>query len=85
MEAASYPELSAHKELHNQFILKVAEFKRRFEAGDRSIILDAPNTVKDWLVHHIQKVDKKYGPYISRTVGRTAGSAGAKRPAGTPA
>jgi hemerythrin-like metal-binding protein len=81
MEAAAYPDLAAHKELHNQFIAKVADFQHRFNAGDRSIILDAMNTVKEWLIHHIQKVDKKYGPYVSRTTNKTAGQAKG-RPAG---
>ena len=84
MEAAAYPDLAAHKELHNQFIAKVAEFQRRFNAGDRSIILDAMNTVKDWLVHHIQKVDKKYGPHVNRPMSKPAHSSSSGRPAGFP-
>jgi hemerythrin-like metal-binding protein len=82
MEAAAYPELAAHKELHNQFIAKVADFQHRFNAGDRSIILDAMNTVKEWLIHHIQKVDKKYGPYVSRNAGKTGGRVVARPTAG---
>jgi len=73
MEAACYPDLPRHKEYHNQFIAKVAEFQRRFNSGDRSIIVDAMNAVKDWLVHHIQNVDKKYGPYVSQGERKTAG------------
>jgi len=42
------------------------------------------NTVKEWLIHHIQKVDKKYGPYVSRNAGKTGGRAVAKRAAGLP-
>jgi methyl-accepting chemotaxis protein len=85
MEAAAYPDLEGHKELHNQFIAKVADFQHRFNAGDRSIILDAMNTVKDWLIHHIQKVDKKYGPYVSRNAGKTGGRVVARHTAGLPA
>ena len=68
MEASRYPDLARHKEFHNQFIAKVADFQRRFNAGDRSIIVDAMNAVKDWLIHHIQNVDKTYGPYMSQGI-----------------
>jgi hemerythrin-like metal-binding protein len=76
MEAGRFPDLPQHKELHNQFIAKVGEFKQRFDAGDRAIILEAMNAVKEWLVHHIQKVDKKYGPYVGRSDGRPRPVAG---------
>ena len=84
MEAGRYPDLPQHKELHNQFIAKVAEFQHRFNSGDRSIIVDAMNVVKDWLVHHIQKVDKKYAPYLNQGVGKTAGSMSKQKPSALP-
>jgi methyl-accepting chemotaxis protein len=84
MEAGRYPDLPRHKEYHNQFIFKVAEFQRRFNSGDRSIIVDAMNAVKEWLVHHIQNVDKKYGPYVSQGTSKTTGSAPKQKPSALP-
>jgi methyl-accepting chemotaxis protein len=84
MEEGRYPDLARHKEFHNQFISKVAEFQRRFNAGDHSIIVEAMNAVKDWLLNHIQHVDKKYGPYVNQGMRKTAGLVPGKRPAGLP-
>jgi hemerythrin-like metal-binding protein len=84
MEASRYPDLARHKEFHNQFIAKVADFQRRFNAGDRSIIVDAMNAVKDWLIHHIQNVDKTYGPYMSQGIRKASAAKPGKRPAGLP-
>jgi hemerythrin-like metal-binding protein len=80
MEAGRYPDLARHKEYHNQFIGKVAEFQRRFNSGDRSILFDAMNAVKDWLVHHIQNVDKKYAPYMNPGAGKATAPALKQKP-----
>jgi hemerythrin-like metal-binding protein len=84
MEAGNYPDLARHKDLHNQFIAKVVDFQRRFNAGDRSIIVDAMNAVKEWLISHIQNVDKKYGPFVNQGMRKAAGAVPGKRPAGLP-
>ena len=65
LEQASYPELPQQKEAHRRFVDKVQDFQRRFNAGDRSVPVEAMNTVRDWLVSHIQKMDKKYGTCVN--------------------
>jgi hemerythrin len=65
LEQASYPELPQQKEAHRRFVDKVQDFQRRFSAGDRSVPVEAMNTVRDWLVSHIQKMDKKYGTCVN--------------------
>jgi len=66
LEQNGYPELPQQKEAHRRFVDKVKECQRRFSAGDRSVPVEAMNSVRDWLVSHIQKMDKKYGSHVNR-------------------
>jgi hemerythrin len=65
LEQAGYPELPQQKEAHRRFIDKVQDFQRRYATGDRSVPVEAMNAVRDWLVSHIQKMDKKYGSCVN--------------------
>jgi hemerythrin-like metal-binding protein len=65
LEQNDYPELPQQKEAHRRFVDKVQEYQRRFSAGDRSVPVEAMNAVRDWLVSHIQKMDKKYGGHLN--------------------
>ena len=66
LEQNGYPELPQQKEAHRRFVDKVQEYQRRFSAGDRSVAVEAMNAVRDWLVSHIQKMDKKYGSHVNK-------------------
>ena len=89
LEQAGYPELPQQKEAHRRFIDKVQDFQRRYASGDRSVPVEAMNAVRDWLVSHIQKMDKKYGSCVNTGgAGSYASTPAAGRPrrgtAGTP-
>jgi len=58
-----YPEYKAHKELHDEFIKTVTEFRKKH---DHKLLQAGQllNILKDWLVNHINNVDKKYGPFL---------------------
>jgi methyl-accepting chemotaxis protein len=64
LEKHKHVDLPLQKEAHRRFEAKVAEFQNRYAGGDRAVILETMNVVRDWLVNHIQKMDKKYGPYV---------------------
>lgn len=64
MEKGSYPELAEHKKIHAAFVSKVAEFKEGLENGKLALSLDLMNFLKDWLLNHIMKEDRKYMEYI---------------------
>jgi hemerythrin-like metal-binding protein len=90
LEQNGYPELPQQQEAHRRFVDKVQEYQRRYSAGDHSVPVEAMNAVRDWLVSHIQKMDKKYGshvnksgsgPYAAKAVGRFV--KGAKASAGS--
>jgi len=80
LEQCGYPELPQQQEAHRRFVNKVHEFQSRFAAGDRSVPVEAMNAVKDWLISHIQKMDKKYagcvnGGAVGSAAGRSRGAA----------
>ena len=54
-----YPESSAHKAQHDQFIAQVMDLLQRHEAGEVSGN-ETLSLLADWLAHHILKVDKAY-------------------------
>jgi len=54
-----YPESEAHKAYHNRFCEQVMSLLVRHEAGEQ-VGVDALELLKNWLTHHILKVDKAY-------------------------
>ncbi|HFC98467.1 MAG TPA: bacteriohemerythrin [Thermosulfurimonas dismutans] len=59
-----YPEGEIHKEIHRKLTAKVLDFKEKFEKGEATLSYDLLNFLKDWLVNHIGKTDRKYGPFL---------------------
>jgi hemerythrin len=54
-----YPETEAHQAQHNLFSGQVMSLLSRHDCGEE-VGADALELLKDWLVHHILKVDKAY-------------------------
>ncbi|SFN07657.1 bacteriohemerythrin [Marinobacter pelagius] len=54
-----YPETDAHKAEHNKFTGQIMNLIERHENGD-SAGEETLELLKDWLTHHILKVDKAY-------------------------
>ena len=64
-EKFEYPETRVHKKEHNNFVEKVAIFKKGFDEGKVLLSIDVIDFLKDWLINHIQGSDKKYGPFLN--------------------
>lgn len=65
MKEIHYPGLLAHKEQHAAFVVKVKSVRDKYLLGaSNSDAIETLEFVKDWLVNHIQKVDRAYAPYI---------------------
>lgn len=58
-----YPESSAHIAEHNKFTRETASMLEKFEEGE-SVKEEALEFLKDWLSHHILKVDMAYVPFM---------------------
>lgn len=66
-----YPETPAHQAEHNGFTAKATDLLMRFEDGEE-VSAEAMTFLKDWLVHHICKVDRAYLPFLKAALEREA-------------
>lgn len=62
----AYPDEQQHKEHHKKLVAQVVELIGKFDSGQAVLGQEVINFLKDWLVNHIQGVDKKYGPHLSK-------------------
>lgn len=58
-----YPETVAHQAEHNGFTAKAMDLLMRFEDGEE-VSMETLEFLKEWLVHHICKVDRAYLPFL---------------------
>ncbi|MDR0447208.1 MAG: bacteriohemerythrin [Treponema sp.] len=65
MQLANYPDLEAHKGEHSTFVSTVVKAVKEFEEGNSEPIALA-RFLKQWLLNHIAKSDKKYAPYLAK-------------------
>lgn len=63
MKTANYPDLAIHKKEHDLFVAEVVKAVDNFEDGNSEPILLA-RFLKNWLLTHIARSDKKYSPYL---------------------
>ncbi len=64
LEKLKYPELPNQKTEHTLFISKISELQAQHKAGKLAVTLPVLDFLKNWLVNHILKNDKKYAAYI---------------------
>ncbi|MCG3137387.1 MAG: Bacteriohemerythrin [Phycisphaerae bacterium] len=65
MQSNAYPDMTKHKQLHEELKNKVLTFKQRFDSGQARITIEVMNFLKDWLAKHIQGDDVKLGGYLN--------------------
>ena len=63
MKQVSYPDLDEHKQEHALFVTNVITAVKDFE-DNKSEPLVLARFLKQWLLNHIAKSDKKYAPYL---------------------
>jgi hemerythrin-like metal-binding protein len=54
-----YKEGAEHRDIHERFFEQVRSYRKRHELGE-DVALEAAQFMFDWLVGHIEKVDKRY-------------------------
>ena len=65
MQEMDYPGLLAHKNQHKVFVNSIKDVYNRYKQEQtNSIAFEALEFIKNWLINHIQKVDRGYAPYI---------------------
>jgi hemerythrin len=66
MKSQNYPDFEAHKALHDKFIHDFEDLKKELEdeTSNYSKSVYTNQMVVDWIVEHINQVDKKFGQYM---------------------
>jgi hemerythrin-like metal-binding protein len=64
MEKTSYPDLAKHRAQHLSFVAKVEQFEANLNEG-AVVSIEVADFVRDWLVNHIKKTDRLYGPHLN--------------------
>lgn len=64
MHSWGYPQLQAHQKVHRGVIAKMEEFKQQIQTSPALGAIALSGFLKDWLVNHIMKIDKRYSTYI---------------------
>ncbi|MCI5178274.1 MAG: hemerythrin [Candidatus Electrothrix sp. AW3_4] len=60
-----YPDAVAHKREHTDFVKKVTEFKKEFDAGRVTVSVNILQFLSKWLQHHIRVSDQKYSKFFN--------------------
>jgi len=63
MLSINYPELEAHKQLHQEFIDKVNDYTTRLKSGKLILSIEVTNYLKQWLTNHIKGMDQHYAAH----------------------
>lgn len=66
MTRTRYPKLAAHCGKHRDLTGQVEHFVQRYERGEIALNLDLLMFLRDWLLNHIQKEDRDYGPWLNQ-------------------
>lgn len=66
MQQHNYTGLPEQKIQHEKFVEKLRSWVRDYKDGRLTLSLDMMNFLKDWLLNHIQKVDKKYSDFFAQ-------------------
>lgn len=61
----AYPLTRAHIQAHDDFEDQVYQFEQDFKTGKQQLSNDIMGFLSSWLVDHITKSDKKFGPFLN--------------------
>lgn len=66
LRKAGFPELSDHRRYHNSFLEKIEQMKDDYESGKSSITIRLNNFLGNWMISHIENIDRQYLKYLDR-------------------
>lgn len=65
MIAHNYPDLGIQQSTHSKFLEKIREIIKTVENSEDIDLIDVMVFLRDWLIKHIQGIDKKYGDFLN--------------------
>jgi len=65
MQEANYDGLDEQKRSHVSLVSQVVEIQQKYRSGT-ALGQEVMSFLKDWLINHIQGLDKKYGPVMNK-------------------
>ncbi|MGV0952231.1 MAG: bacteriohemerythrin, partial [Azonexus sp.] len=65
LEQYGYPDVSAHKRKHSDFVEKISELRDNFASGRLGVSIETMKFLMDWLLQHIKGADMKYAPFLA--------------------
>ena len=60
MSNFKYHDYKSHKDEHQNFSKNILGYSKSLISGNYEIVEDITKYLQQWLVHHIQEIDKKY-------------------------
>ncbi|GAA5787164.1 hypothetical protein GCM10007860_18380 [Chitiniphilus shinanonensis] len=75
MRISGYPEFAEHKQSHEDLIAQVLALQDKLDSGEARITFELLHFLKQWLIHHINESDRRFGQYFLKAGGRPRGSA----------
>ncbi len=60
-----YPNAADHIREHNDLTRTAKELKVAYDSNKATVTFDTMKFLKDWLVNHIMKSDKAFGPFLA--------------------
>ncbi len=68
LKASHYPQLVEHILKHKEFTSQITDFHKKFHKGDSNIAFQLAVFLNRWLWKHVTVEDKKYAPFVSKTI-----------------
>ena len=66
MRKIGYPELQAHKQIHDKFYVKIMNYYNDIQEGKTVVNTEIMSTLMFWLQDHILTEDKKYAAFAAQ-------------------
>lgn len=64
MRQHAYPHFEAHELEHERMVEQVHELRRKFQLGEIPLTLEAAQSLRAWLIRHIEGSDQALGSYL---------------------
>ncbi len=61
----NYPDAESHICEHEEFVAKIEDFLKQYDAQRAFITIDLMHFIADWVMNHVKCTDKKYSKFFN--------------------